>query len=63
MVRLPAHSQSVERCVKLVTEALNAVYGLAARHKFLNATVISRIARPAFESKCMYEENYSKFLQ
>ena len=63
VVRLPAHSQSVERCAKLVTETLNAVYGLAGRHKFLTATVISRIARPDFESKCMYEENYSKFLQ
>ena len=32
---LPSHSQSVERCIKLVTEASAHVHGFEKRHKHI----------------------------
>ena len=54
-LKLPSHSQSVERCVKLVTESSGLVYGIENRHKHINACVLSRIARPMFDSKGEYD--------
>ncbi len=39
---LPAHSQSVERCVKLVTEASTRVFGFDQQHRYINTMVMSR---------------------
>ena len=50
----PAHSQSVERAVKLTTEASQKVYGFEARHKQILTKIFSRKSRPAFSSKGRY---------
>ena len=42
IIDLPSHSQSVERCVKLISEASNYVYGFENRHKSILAKVFSR---------------------
>lgn len=57
---LPSHSQSVERSVKLVTEASHTVYGFDARHKSIVAKVLSRKMRPAFMSKGYYSQFYDE---
>ena len=44
----PSHAQSVERVVKLVTEAYSSVYALEASHKYFLTKVKSRKLRPAF---------------
>ena len=54
----PSHAQSVERAVKLVSEASSSVYGLEARHKYILTKVKSRKLRPAFKSKSEYTFNY-----
>ena len=59
---LPAHSQSVERSVKLVTEASERVFGFEQRHKHINAILLSRVARPTFDSKSTYIEHYDSHL-
>ena len=53
--KFPVHSQSVERCVKLVTEAASSVYGHEKRHGFILAKVTSRKCRPSFSSKKHYK--------
>ena len=57
---LPSHTQSVERCVKLVSEASHAVYGVESRHRHINARVLGRSVRPAFETKSSYVEIYNE---
>ena len=47
-------AQSIERAVKLVTEASHQVYGREARHKYILTKVKSREIRPAFEIKTDY---------
>ena len=47
----PCHTQAVERCVKLVTEASTKVCGKDRRDGFIRATVHSRRLMPRFESK------------
>ena len=47
----PCHAQSVERCVKLVTEASLAVYGQERRNALIVARQASRKARPSFDVK------------
>ena len=54
----PSHAQSVERAVKLVSEASSFVYGLEARHKYILTKVKRRKLRPAFKSKSEYTFNY-----
>ena len=44
-------AQSVERCVKLVTEASLAVYGQERRHALIVARQASRKDRPSFDVK------------
>jgi hypothetical protein len=55
---LPSHSQSVERSVKLVTEASHTVYGFDTRHRSILSKVLSRKMRPAFMSKGHYSQSY-----
>ena len=54
----PCHSQSVERAVKLTSEASHKVYGQEARHRHNLAKVTSMKMRPSFESKGQYMEEY-----
>jgi len=51
---IPCHSQGVERCVKLVTEACGAVYGKDARDGYIRAVFKSRHFIPNFRSKQDY---------
>ncbi len=53
-VKLPSHSQSVERSVKLVTEASKRVYGFEQRHKHIHSVLLSREARPMFDCRASY---------
>jgi len=50
-VNIPCHSQGVERCVRLVTEASGMVYGADARDGYIRAVVKSRQFMPSFQSK------------
>ena len=54
MDKFPCHTQSVERCVKLVTEAASAVCGPEARHGFIRCKLQARALMPKFESKLDY---------
>lgn len=49
--KFPVHTQAVERCVKLVTEASGRVCGAEARDGFIRSTLLSRSAMPDFTSK------------
>ena len=51
----PCHSQSVERAVKLVTEAASKVCGAARRHSHIVSVMASRKARKPFKSKKHYK--------
>jgi len=55
---LPSHSQSVERSVKLVSEACKNKYGFDGRHSSILTKMASRIRRPNFESKGYYCQDY-----
>ena len=48
---LPAHSQGVERAVKLTTEALQTVYGQEVRYKLIITKLLYHQIRPSFTSK------------
>ena len=50
--RFPCHTQAVERCVKLVTEATAAVCGQKSRDGLICVKIASRKLMPKFESKC-----------
>ena len=54
----PNHTQCVERCIKLVTEASSSVYGFEARDGFIHARVKSRNLMHHFDSKQDYAENF-----
>lgn len=51
IAKFPCHTQAVERCVKLVTEASAAVCSDEARDGFIKARVESRRQLPQFETK------------
>ena len=55
---LPSHSQSVERAVKLVSEAGRRVLGLKKYYEHILTRIFSRRMRPAFESKGKYNQEY-----
>jgi len=55
MLKFPCHTQSVERCVKLVTEASLAVCGPEARDGFIRARLKARRTLPSFETKKDYK--------
>jgi hypothetical protein len=50
-LELPCHTQAVERCIKLVTEASAAVCGTAARDGFIRVRNEARNKMPRFETK------------
>ena len=50
----PCHSQSVERAVKLVTEASQVVCGEMKRHEHIVSVIASRKSRKAFDTKKDY---------
>lgn len=53
--QFPCHTQAVERCVKLVTEASNKVCGQSARDGFIRATLLSRSIMPNFSHKSEFQ--------
>lgn len=55
--KFPCHSQSVERCVKLVTEASATVCGQEARDGFIRCRIASRESLPKFECKSDFLKN------
>ena len=50
----PCHTQAVERCVKLVTEASNSVYGKEKRDGFIRTRIAARKKMPIFETKSQF---------
>jgi hypothetical protein len=52
--KYPCHTQAVERCVKLVTEASAAVCGADARDGFIRVRLASRQIMPFFNTKADY---------
>lgn len=52
--KYPCHTQAVERCVKLVTEASLAVCGPEARDGFIRTRIKSRQDMPYFETKSQF---------
>jgi len=52
--KFPCHTQSVERCVKLVTEAAAAVCGPEARDSYIRSRLHARDLMPQFETKGDY---------
>jgi len=54
---IPCHSQAVERCVRMVSEASNAVYGFQARDGYIRAVTKSRDCMPCYETK----QNFNAF--
>ena len=52
--KYPCHTQAIERCVKLVTEASSTVCGVKSRDGFIRVRLESRKIMPRFESKCDY---------
>jgi hypothetical protein len=52
--RIPIHSQSVERAVKMVSDASKLAHSYQKRHECIVATAASREKRKAFTSKGKY---------
>lgn len=50
----PVHTQAVERCVKLVTEASGKVCGAESRDGFIRTTLLSRSTMPSFTHKSQF---------
>lgn len=59
---LPSHSQSVERSVKLVSEASHYVYGFENRHSSIRTKLVSRKMRKSFVSKGHYSQCYDEIV-
>jgi hypothetical protein len=53
-INYPLHSQTVERAVKLTSEASKRSYIWEVRHKYIVATNKSRGERPIFYAKSDY---------
>ena len=47
----PCHTQSVERCIKIITDASNTVYGFEARDGFIKSCIAHRQIMPKFNTK------------
>ncbi|KAE8746239.1 hypothetical protein FOCC_FOCC007111 [Frankliniella occidentalis] len=56
--KFPCHTVAVERTVKLVTEASQAVYGPEARDRFIRTTLKSRQQIPKFASKSDFIQTF-----
>ena len=59
---LPSHSQSLERAIKLTTEASHSVYGFEARHGHILAKVLCHKTRPFFAFKGYYLEQFDMLI-
>lgn len=55
-VNFPCHTQAVERCVKVVTEASSKVCGETSRDGYIRAKFQGRNLLPKFENKMQYYE-------
>ena len=53
-LKVPCHTQAVERCVKLVTEAALSVCGETARNGFIKVRIASRMQMSSFTKKTDY---------
>ncbi|GBM81797.1 hypothetical protein AVEN_145963-1 [Araneus ventricosus] len=53
--KFPCHPRSVERCIKLVTEASNKVCGHETRDVYIRETLKSRSVMPNFSKKSVFE--------
>ncbi|GBM41224.1 hypothetical protein AVEN_180526-1 [Araneus ventricosus] len=53
--KFPCHTQVMERCIKLVTEASNKVCGHEARDGYIRATLKSRSVMPNFSKKSVFK--------
>ncbi|KAK4880464.1 hypothetical protein RN001_008610 [Aquatica leii] len=51
ILKLPCHTQAVERCIKMVTEASSSVCSNEARDGLIRAKLASRSELPKFETK------------
>jgi hypothetical protein len=51
LLRLPCHTQAVERAVKAVTEASGILYKNADKESFIKSQIESRKVMPKFDSK------------
>ena len=51
IMKLPCHTQAVERCIKFVTESSGNVCGWSKRDGFVRTTVNSRKKMKVFGSK------------
>ncbi|GBL79008.1 hypothetical protein AVEN_48966-1 [Araneus ventricosus] len=49
------HTQAVERCIKLVTEASQKVVSSNSRDGFIRTTLLSRSSMPNFSSKSYFK--------
>ncbi|GBL98681.1 hypothetical protein AVEN_19724-1 [Araneus ventricosus] len=54
-VKFPCHTQGVELCVKLVTEASQKAVGSNYRDGFIRTTLLSRSSMPSFSSKSYFK--------
>ena len=52
--RFPCHTQAVERCVKLITQASATVCGQKARDGFIRSRLEGRRITPTFNTKAQY---------
>lgn len=57
MTNFPCHTQAVERCVKLVTEASSSVCGSDARDGFIRNRLVSRAILPKFDTKSDFQKS------
>ena len=58
ILKYPNHTQPVERCIRLVSEASSTVYNFDARDRFIHARIQSHSHMPQFDSKQDYAENF-----
>ena len=61
--KLPSHSQSVERTIKMVSKASKLVYGQERRHQLISSQNTCGRLRSNFQSKGFYTENFDYFFQ
>lgn len=59
ILQYPCHTQAVERCVKLVTEASASVCGPESRDGFILARISSRENLPKIDTKKQFLEALS----
>lgn len=52
--KFPCHTQAVERCIKLGTEASAAVCGAKSRDGYIHSRLASRKLMPNFNTKSEY---------